>query len=102
MSINSIDNEILVTVNGIVMKKNEDYTIENGNLTFKIAPEINKNANKDPEFLGRPMVLTDVISNHPKRDNTKGIITAKTKPKIPIEAAFAKTHFFQLTSGNFL
>ena len=48
------------------------------------------------------MVLTDVISNHPKRDNTKGIITAKTKPKIPIEAAFAKTHFFQFTSGNFL
>ena len=64
--------------------------------------EINKNANKDPEFLGKPMVLTDVISNHPKRDNTKGIITAKTKPKIPIEAAFAKNHFFQLTSGNFL
>ena len=75
--------------------------IENKNLQ-KITAEINKNANKDPEFLGRPMVLTDVISNHPKRDNTKGIITAKTKPKIPIEAAFAKNHFFQLTSGNFL
>jgi hypothetical protein len=41
MSINSIDNEILVTVNGVVMKKNEDYTIENGNLVFKVAPEIN-------------------------------------------------------------
>ena len=46
MSINSIDNEILVTVNGVVMKKNEDYTIENGNLTFKIAPEINDSNNR--------------------------------------------------------
>ena len=33
MSINSIDNEFLVTVNGVLMK--------NGNLVFKVAPEIN-------------------------------------------------------------
>ena len=66
----------------------------------KYTPAINASTiSTEPVFLGKPMLLTAVISKNPNKRKMTGIITANTRASTNTDTALATTHVFQVTLG---